>query len=74
VFCRVRPIFNSTAISSIEYIGEDGSVIVCDPLKPQSTRKVFHFNKVFDPKATQGKFSISFVSALQFPMIKFMSN
>lgn len=63
VFCRIRPIFNSTSRSSIEYIGEDGSVMVFDPLKPQLTRKVFHFNKVFGPRATQGKLSISFVSA-----------
>ncbi|KAF3332866.1 kinesin-4 [Carex littledalei] len=54
VFCRIRPTFNSTSRSSIEYIGEDGSVMVFDPLKPQSTRKVFQFNKVFGPKATQG--------------------
>ncbi|KAJ3686942.1 hypothetical protein LUZ61_016106 [Rhynchospora tenuis] len=54
VFCRIRPLFDSNSRSTIDYIGEDGSVMVFDPLKPQSTRKVFHFNKVFGPKATQG--------------------
>lgn len=70
VFCRIRPTFNSTSRSSIEYIGEDGSVMVFDPLKPQSTRKVFQFNKVFGPKATQGKLSIAFVPELRFSMMK----
>ncbi|XP_066317034.1 kinesin-like protein KIN-14A isoform X1 [Miscanthus floridulus] len=53
VFCRIRPLLNSESISSIEHIGTDGSVMVCDPVKPQSARKIFQFNKVFGPTTTQ---------------------
>lgn len=39
----------------VDYIGEDGSLVVLDPLKPQKDgRKVFQFNRVFGPTATQG--------------------
>ncbi|TVU23081.1 hypothetical protein EJB05_32817 [Eragrostis curvula] len=52
VFCRIRPL-NLESISSMEHIGNDGSVMVCDPSKPQSTRKIFQFNQVFGPTASQ---------------------
>ncbi|XP_042398269.1 kinesin-like protein KIN-14A isoform X3 [Zingiber officinale] len=52
VFCRIRPIFNSQE-SCIEYIGNDGSLMVFDPYRPHNTRKVFQFNKVFGPQTTQ---------------------
>lgn len=55
VFCRIRPLLHSESISSIEHVGNDGSVMVCDPVKPQCTRKIFQFNKVFGPTSTQGK-------------------
>lgn len=39
----------------VDFIGEDGSLVVLDPLKPQKDgRKVFQFNCVFGPTATQG--------------------
>ncbi|XP_052153403.1 kinesin-like protein KIN-14A isoform X2 [Oryza glaberrima] len=53
VFCRIRPLINSESISSIEHVGNDGSIMVCDPLKPQTTRKIFQFNKIFGPTTTQ---------------------
>ncbi|CAO2204992.1 unnamed protein product [Urochloa humidicola] len=53
VFCRIRPPLHSESISSIEHVGHDGSVMVCDPVKLQSTRKIFQFNKVFGPTTTQ---------------------
>uniref|UniRef100_A0A0E0BZV2 Kinesin-like protein n=1 Tax=Oryza meridionalis TaxID=40149 RepID=A0A0E0BZV2_9ORYZ len=53
VFCRIRPLINSESISSIEHIGNDGSIMVCDPLKLQTTRKIFQFNKIFGPTTTQ---------------------
>ncbi|KAJ0978803.1 hypothetical protein J5N97_014277 [Dioscorea zingiberensis] len=53
VFCRIRPAFNMEAKSSIDYTGKDGSLIVVDPTNPQSTRKSFHFNKIFGPDASQ---------------------
>jgi kinesin family member C2/C3 len=55
VFCRIRPLLHSESISSIEHVGTDGSVMVCDPVKPQSAHKIFQFNKVFGPTTTQGK-------------------
>ncbi|CAM0145468.1 unnamed protein product [Urochloa decumbens] len=53
VFCRIRPPLHSESISSIEHVGHDGSVMVCDPVKLQSTCKIFQFNKVFGPTTTQ---------------------
>ncbi|XP_062188547.1 kinesin-like protein KIN-14A [Phragmites australis] len=53
VLCRIRPLLNSESISSIDHIGNDGSVMVCDPFKPQSTCKIFQFNQVFGPTTTQ---------------------
>lgn len=39
----------------IEYIGEDGSLMILDPLKSKRDgRKVFRFNRVFGPAAKQG--------------------
>nr|XP_019707218.1 kinesin-like protein KIN-14A [Elaeis guineensis] len=53
VFCRIRPMFNEEAKCTIDYIGSDGSLMVIDPAKPQNARKIFQFNKVFGPTATQ---------------------
>ncbi|KAK3163171.1 hypothetical protein QOZ80_1AG0000130 [Eleusine coracana subsp. coracana] len=36
VFCRIRPLLNSESFLSIEHIGNDGSVMICDPFKPQN--------------------------------------
>ncbi|KAL2501762.1 P-loop nucleoside triphosphate hydrolase superfamily protein with CH (Calponin-like proteiny) domain [Forsythia ovata] len=54
VYCRIRPIFNVEAKNVIDHIGDDGSLVVVDPLKPQKDkRKIFQFNHVFGPTATQ---------------------
>ncbi|XP_072982759.1 kinesin-like protein KIN-14A isoform X1 [Typha latifolia] len=53
VFCRIRPPLSLEVKCSIDHIGNDGSLMVLDQLKPQSTRKIFQFNKVFGPTATQ---------------------
>ncbi|XP_038971798.1 kinesin-like protein KIN-14A [Phoenix dactylifera] len=53
VFCRIRPMFNEEAKCTIDYIGSDGSLMVIDPAKPQNAGKIFQFNKVFGPTATQ---------------------
>ncbi|XP_038720144.1 kinesin-like protein KIN-14L isoform X1 [Tripterygium wilfordii] len=56
VYCRIRPAFNAEARNAIEYIGDDGSLVILDPSKPQKDgRKVFQFNRVFGPLATQGE-------------------
>ncbi|CAL5420808.1 unnamed protein product [Camellia sinensis] len=54
VYCRIRPAFSAEARNVIDFIGEDGSLVVLDPLKPQKDgRKVFQFNRVFRQTATQ---------------------
>uniref|UniRef100_A0A1S4E1N3 Uncharacterized protein n=1 Tax=Cucumis melo TaxID=3656 RepID=A0A1S4E1N3_CUCME len=54
VYCRVRPSFNCLSKNVIEYIGEDGSLMILDPLKSKrDERKVFRFNRVFGPAAKQ---------------------
>ncbi|XVE95920.1 hypothetical protein REPUB_Repub02eG0176700 [Reevesia pubescens] len=54
VFCRIRPAFCAGTRNVIDFIGEDDSIVILDPLKPQKDgRKVFHFNRVFGPSATQ---------------------
>ncbi|KAH7296834.1 hypothetical protein KP509_26G041000 [Ceratopteris richardii] len=56
VFCRVRP-FHPDQIgnrSTIDYIGEDGSIVIANPLKVgKDQRKSFTFNRVFNPSAAQ---------------------
>ncbi|KAM0008066.1 putative minus-end-directed kinesin ATPase [Helianthus debilis subsp. tardiflorus] len=54
VYCRIRPAFRSDTKNVIDYIGEDGSLVVLDPLKPNKDgKKLFQFNRVFGPTATQ---------------------
>ncbi|XP_049390531.1 kinesin-like protein KIN-14L [Solanum stenotomum] len=54
VYCRIRPAFNAEAKTAIDFIGEDGSLVVIDPLKSwKEGRKIFQFNRVFGPSATQ---------------------
>ncbi|CAM0880656.1 unnamed protein product [Alopecurus aequalis] len=64
VFCRIRP-HNSESISSIEHIGNDGSIMVCDPFKAQTTRKIFQFNKTFGPTTTQDEVYIETQSLIR---------
>ncbi|KAK3436740.1 hypothetical protein EUGRSUZ_C01488 [Eucalyptus grandis] len=54
VYCRIRYIFNAEAKNVVDFIGEDGSLVIVDPSKPhRDGRKVFQFNRVFSPLATQ---------------------
>ncbi|KAM1221266.1 hypothetical protein TB2_008854 [Malus domestica] len=54
VYCRIRPSFNSESGNVINFIGEDGSLVILDPAKPQKDgRKAFQFNRVFGPTASQ---------------------
>ncbi|XP_019187557.1 PREDICTED: kinesin-like protein KIN-14L isoform X2 [Ipomoea nil] len=54
VYCRIRPSFLADAKTAIDFIGEDGSLVVVDPFKPyKDGRKSFQFNRVFGPTATQ---------------------
>ena len=55
VYHRIRPSFSNEAKTLIDFIGEDGSLVILHPLKLQKYgMKVFQFNRVFGPTATQG--------------------
>ncbi|XP_047260367.1 kinesin-like protein KIN-14L, partial [Capsicum annuum] len=54
VYCRIRPAFDAEVKTVVDFIGEDGSLVVIDPLKPwKDGRKIFDFNRVFGSSATQ---------------------
>ncbi|KAL8254619.1 hypothetical protein R6Q59_032840 [Mikania micrantha] len=54
VYCRIRPAFRSNTKNVIDFIGEDGSLVVLDPTKANKDgKKLFQFNRVFGPSATQ---------------------
>ncbi|CAN0841296.1 Kinesin-like protein KIN-14J [Linum grandiflorum] len=56
VYCRVRPFLpgQSKKVTSIEYIGENGELLVSNPTKPgKDTRRTFKFNTVYGPAASQ---------------------
>jgi len=57
VYCRVRPFLpcKSNSQSTMDYIGEDGQIMIANPTKQgKDIRKSFTFNKVFGASATQG--------------------
>ncbi|KAL2923557.1 Kinesin-like protein KIN-14L [Bienertia sinuspersici] len=54
VYCRIRPILNTEAKNVVDFVGQDGSLVIVDPSKSRSDgRKVFQFNCVYGPTATQ---------------------
>ncbi|KAJ1415519.1 P-loop containing nucleoside triphosphate hydrolase [Sesbania bispinosa] len=56
VYCRVRPFLpgQSNGQSSVDYIGENGNIMILNPLKQgKDARRVFSFNKVFATSTTQ---------------------
>ncbi|KAJ9181061.1 hypothetical protein P3X46_009232 [Hevea brasiliensis] len=54
VYCRIRPIIAGEKSNVIDFVGNDGSLMILDPLKPKKDgRKMFQFNRVFGPTATQ---------------------
>ncbi|KAL1326560.1 kinesin-like protein KIN-14J isoform X1 [Arachis ipaensis] len=56
VYCRIRPFLpgQNQNHSTIEFAGEDGELIVSNPLKQgKDSRKLFKFNKVFGQAASQ---------------------
>ncbi|KAL5735585.1 hypothetical protein ACOSQ2_030373 [Xanthoceras sorbifolium] len=56
VYCRVRPFLpgQSNGQSTVDYIGENGNIMVANPFKQgKDARKMFLFNKVFGPKVSQ---------------------
>ncbi|KAI3515783.1 hypothetical protein L1887_14687 [Cichorium endivia] len=58
VYCRVRPFLpgQKEKQSIVDYIGENGELIVANPSKPgKESRRSFKFNKVYGPRATQAE-------------------
>ncbi|XP_049934452.1 kinesin-like protein KIN-14C [Nymphaea colorata] len=56
VYCRIRPFLPGEAgdKSIIDYIGDDGDLLVSNPSKPgRDGQHMFKFSKVFGPRATQ---------------------
>ncbi|RZC13532.1 Kinesin-like protein KIN-14J isoform D [Glycine soja] len=58
VYCRIRPFLpgQSQSHTTIEFVGDDGELIVGNPLKQgKENRKLFKFNKVFGQATSQGE-------------------
>ncbi|KAI5065320.1 hypothetical protein GOP47_0020015 [Adiantum capillus-veneris] len=56
VYCRVRPFLRGQNVTqtTVDYIGEKGSITIANPTKQgKEHRKLFNFNKVFGPSASQ---------------------
>ncbi|CAJ1937424.1 unnamed protein product [Sphenostylis stenocarpa] len=56
VYCRIRPFLpgQSQSHTTIEFVGDDGELIVSNPLKQgKENRKLFKFNKVFGQATSQ---------------------
>lgn len=56
VYCRIRPFLpgQSQKQTTMEYVGENGELVVANPLKQgKDSHRLFKFNKVFGPTATQ---------------------
>jgi kinesin family protein C2/C3 len=58
VYCRVRPFLSGQdEKSTIDYMGENGEMLISNKLKQgKDGHRMFKFNKVFSPSATQGMF------------------
>ncbi|XP_035541871.1 kinesin-like protein KIN-14K isoform X2 [Juglans regia] len=58
VFCRIRPFFpgQREKRTTIEYIGENGELVVANRSKPgKEGHRLFKFNKIFGPDSTQAE-------------------
>ncbi|XP_074304037.1 kinesin-like protein KIN-14J [Silene latifolia] len=56
VYCRIRPFLRgqNEKQTTIEFIGDNGELVVANPLKQgKDTRRLFKFNKIFAPAASQ---------------------
>ncbi|KAJ8754251.1 hypothetical protein K2173_002151 [Erythroxylum novogranatense] len=56
VYCRVRPFLpgQSNGQSTVDYIGENGNIMIVNPLKHgKDARRIFSFNKAFGTNVSQ---------------------
>ena len=64
VYCRIRPFLPGqiSKHTTVDFVGENGDLIIHNPLKPQAKdgNKVFSFNKIFGPAVTQGDTNLLF--------------
>lgn len=69
MYCRIRPFLpgQSQKQTTMEYVGENGELVVANPLKQgKDSHRLFKFNKVFGPTATQGTIFFSLNMCLFF--------
>lgn len=64
VYCRIRPV-SPEVQNVIDFIGEDGSLVVKDPKPLKDGKKIFQFNHVFGPSSSQGMKILSRVQCLE---------
>ncbi|WVZ86025.1 hypothetical protein U9M48_032872 [Paspalum notatum var. saurae] len=58
VYCRVKPFpkTQSDQMSTVDHIGENGEIMIANPQKQgKDGRKIFTFNKIFGPDASQSE-------------------
>jgi kinesin family member C2/C3 len=65
VYCRVRPFLpgQDKKSTTVDYIGENGDLLISNPFKQgKDGHRMFKFNKVFSPLASQGTFFLSILN------------
>jgi kinesin family protein C2/C3 len=58
VYCRVKPFLKmqTDQRSTVDHIGENGEIMIVNPQKQgKEGRKMFSFNKIFGPNASQSE-------------------
>ena len=55
VYCRVRPAFGPPKPSCVDCTDEVTMAVITPAKGGKETRKLFTFNRVFNPQATQGQ-------------------
>ncbi|KAH7435606.1 hypothetical protein KP509_06G071600 [Ceratopteris richardii] len=55
VYCRVRPFLQGQGATqtTVDYIGENGSITIVNPKQGKGKKKTFTFNKIFGPTSSQ---------------------
>ena len=57
VYCRIRPFLpgQNKRSTTIDFVGENGELLIANPSKQgKDGHRMFKFNKVYSPAATQG--------------------
>lgn len=66
VYCRIRPLLHGKREKQeiIEYVGENGELVIANPKLGKENHRLFKFDQIFGPAATQG-----FYHSLHLPYI-----